>query len=244
MALGVGATTKGRSASSASLVSGSVTTTSGSTILIGTIWDTASFTSVVDSKSNTWTQIDVEGTWGSAPGRSRVYYAKNITGGASHTFTLNLGAAAPCGISVLEITGADTTAPLDQHNQNRDISSPFTLSAGLTTTSAAELIASFLGGTSGSNPATHAETGLGSSTIQTATEETNGVSFYTFAWATKIVAATGTFNPSWTESGNTTEAQVRLATIIAAAGGGGGILLPQLERGMRGFERGMNYGRF
>jgi hypothetical protein len=215
--IAIGATSKGRSASSSSQGTlGVSTSASGSTFVVAAIWDTGTFSSITDSKSNVYTQIGTEVTFGSFPTRARVYYKENGVGGASHIATFNTSSASAITVLFLEITGALTSGSLDQSGGVNDASSPFTLTAGLTTAQAAEALVTFLGCNSGSNPATHAETGLGSSTIQTAAEETDGTSFYTAALATAIKAATAAFNPSWTESGGTNSA-VFLATFKEAA---------------------------
>jgi hypothetical protein len=213
VAIAVGVTSKGRSGTTASQATTGVTTqASGSTFIVAAIWDTTTFSSISDSKGNTYTQIGTEGNWGLAPGRARLYYCQNGIGGASHTATVALSGSTSLLVMFLEIIGGALTGILDQSGQARDTATPFTLTAGLTTTQPNELLVSFLGGTSGSNPATHAESGLGSSTVQAAAEETNGASFYTGALATAVKSAIGTYNPSWTEAGNTTDAQVFLAT--------------------------------
>jgi hypothetical protein len=204
MSIAAGVSSKGRSTSASSIATSAVTTqASGSTFLILVFWQSArTFTSVVDSKSNIYTQIDTEITIGGTD-RCRAYYCENGTGGASHTATLNISGLAVCGIMFLEITGGLTSGSLDQHGERDDVASPFTLAAGLTITQAVELLVTALVGNSGSNPATHAESGLGSSAIQTGTQETDGTNFYCSAMATKVTAATAAFNPSWTESGAT-----------------------------------------
>ena len=224
MTIAVGATSKGHSNSSSSLATTGVTTqASGSIFVVAVIWGaTATFTSITDSKSNTYTQIGTEISNGStgANYRARLYYKENGTGGSSHTATINLSTAEVVTILFAEITGALTSSALDQSDGRRDTSSPFTLAAGLSTAQADELLLSFLGGVSGSNPATHAESGLGSSTVQSGAEETDGSQFWTGAIATAVKSSTGTFNPSWTESGNTTDSAVFLATFKASAAGG------------------------
>jgi len=224
MAIAVGATSKGHSTSSSALATTGVTTqASGSVFVAAVIFGaTATFTSIVDSKSNTYTQIGTEISNGStgANYKARLYYVENGTGGSSHTATVNLNTAEVVTILFAEITGALTSGALDQSDGRRDTTSPFGLAAGLTTVQANELLLSFLGGVSGNNPATHAETCLGSSTIQSGAEETDGSQFWTGAIATAIKSSTGTFNPSWTESGNTTDSVVFLATFKAAASGG------------------------
>lgn len=224
MAIAVGATSKGRSNSSSSQATTGVTTqATGSTFVVGAIWGAdVTFSSISDSKSNSYTQIGSEVSNGttSANFRCRLYYSQNGAGGASHTATVNLSSTEVITVVFLEITGGLTSGILDQSNGVRDTSSPFSLAAGLTTTQAAELLLSLFGGVSGSNPATHAESGLGSSTVQSAAEETDGTQFWTAALATAIKSATGTFNPSWTESGNTTDSAVFLATFKEAAAAG------------------------
>jgi hypothetical protein len=194
-----------------------MTTTTGSTFVIGIVWSSgSSFTSLVDSKSNTYTQIGAEFDPTGTGDHARFYYCQNGTGGASHTATLTISGATSLGISFLEITGA-ATASFDLGNGNADTASPYT-SPAISTTQAAELLASFIAGNSGSNPATHAEsTGF---TIQSGTEETNGVSFWTFGLATRIVAATSLYNSSFTETG-ASRAAVFIAGFKEAAGGGG-----------------------
>lgn len=230
MAIGIGVSSKGRNGSTSSLATtGVATQATGSIILACAIWNsTETFSSIADNKGNSanYVQIGAELTLTGA--KARLYYCKNAAGGAGHTVTFTVSALSNILVLMTEITGADTAAPLDQSNGRNDTSSPFTLAAGLTTTQANEALVSPLFGSSGSNPATHAETGLGSSTIQTGAEETNGASFWTGAIATALKSATGTFNPSWTETGGSNSI-LWLATYkeAAAAGGTWGPLLAQ-----------------
>jgi hypothetical protein len=222
MAIAWAQSTKARTASGLSqTTSGLTTQATGSIFVIAAQWsrNSGTFSSVSDSKGNTYTLIDTQLDWEGVNGGWRLYYCENGTGGASHTATFTLtGSNGPITIFFGEITGALTSGSLDQHIRREDTASPFTLAAGLTTTQADEIVVSFVGGNSGSNPATHAESGLGSSTIQTASEETNGSTFWTAAIATAVKSSTGTFNPSWTESGASAMA-VGLATFKAASAG-------------------------
>lgn len=216
--MSVGVASKGRSGSSASQVTNAVTTTNGSTFHVEIIWNsTENFSSIADSKSNTYTQTGAETTMTGA--KTRRYRCENGVGGASHTVTVNLSAASNVLVLFQEVPNTAATA-LDQSDVRNDTTSAYTLAAGLTTTQATETLVTGLFGTSGSNPATHAETGLGSSTIQTAAEETNGASFWTGAIATATKSSMGTFNPSWTESGSS-GAIVSLATYKEAVAAGG-----------------------
>lgn len=190
---------------------------SGSTFYVWAVWDSSgTFTSVVDSKSNSYTIVGSELTVGTM--KARLYKCVNGTGGASHTATFTVSAG-DITLFLVEATGCDTVSPVDQSDRRTDSASPYTLAAGLTTTQANELLLTFLCGDSGANPATHAETGLGSSTI--AVEETNGSANWTGAVAWSYKTSTGTFNPSWTESSNT-NACVALETLKEATGGAAG----------------------
>lgn len=212
MAIAPGVHASNASASTASLATAGVATqATGSTFVIGVGWGSAAFTSVADNKGNTYSIIDAEIS--ASAHKTRLYYCENGVGGAGHTSTLTLGSADACTIFFLEITGGLTASILDQHIGRDDTTSPYTLAVGLTTTQDDELLVAFLFGDSGSNPATHAESGLGSSTIQE--DVTNGTTFWTGCMATQVVAATAAYNPSWTESG-ATDSHVWLATFKAS----------------------------
>lgn len=222
MAIGVGATSKGRSASTASQATGGVTTAvSGSTFYVSFEWDTANFSSISDSKGNAYTIIDTELTV-SGTQKQRVYYCQNGVGGATHSVTVNLSGAAPISVFFLEITGGATTGVLDQHNRANDAATPFA-SPSVTTLQAAEILVSSLTSDTGSNPGTIAEsTGF---TVQAGASETNGASFYVGGIATRIVAAIASYASSFTCTG-TTISGVAIATFKEAAAGGD-VLMPQ-----------------
>lgn len=217
MAIAVGQTTKGRSGSAATIATtGVATAASGSTFVIGVAWSGApTFTSLVDSKSNTYTQLgalELDPDGGGS--KSRYYYCQNGTGGAAHTATLTISGANSLEILFLEITGA-ATASFDLGNGNQDTATPYT-SPSILTTQAAEMLVALWFGNSGSNPATHAEsTGF---TVQAGAEETNGASFWTGCLATRIVASTASYNASFTETGSS-RGVVYIAGFKEAAGG-------------------------
>lgn len=96
--------------------------------------------SVTDSALNTYTQASA--TPSNNPGAS-LWYAKNITGGSSFSVTCNFNMSTFVAISVLEASGADLVAPLNGTGQQVQTTS--TPSAPLTTTSANQLIVSFVG---------------------------------------------------------------------------------------------------
>lgn len=217
---GVGA--KGRSTSTASQVTGNVTTqASGSGFIVAAAWSAAAnFSSIADNKGNSanYVQIGAEIAVGAAD-KARLYYVKNGIGGAGHNWTIALSAAATLTVLAKEVMGAELVNFLDQGSGNADTTSPFTLTAGLLTTRPTELLMAIMFGNTGSNPGTHAESGIGSMTIDSAAEELDGTQFFTGCIATKVVSSTGTYNPSFTESGGT-GAAVFLATFRERADGG------------------------
>jgi hypothetical protein len=183
------------------------------------------FSSITDNKSNTYTQIGaataIAGTGGSY--LTRLYYCENATGGSSHQVTVTLSAAALLTIFLVEITGGATSSSLDQHAETLDFSSPYSSGATATTTNAADLLVSMYFGSSVSNPATHAQSGGTPSsgwTLQTNAEETNGSNRITGCTMTQIVAATGAYDGSWTESGSSGAAIYVAAfkELVAASG--------------------------
>lgn len=215
MSADTGIAVKGVGVGTATTASGTSQAT-GSTFYIWAVWDSfASFTSVSDNKGNSYTQLGSEITSGSL--KVRLYECVNGVGGASHTASFVVSGGGQPTVFLVECTGVATTSPRDQSGGRADNSSPYTLAAGLTLGSAPQLILAFLAGDSGSNPATHAEGGLGSSTI--VVQETNGTANWVAACAKSYKASTGTFNPSWTESG-ASNTVVWMVTLKEPAGGG------------------------
>lgn len=223
MAIAVGQTSKGRTGSGTSQATTGVTTAaSGSTFVILAIWDTTSFTSIADSKGNTYTLMNTELAWGIGNAKSRMYYCANGTGGASHTATLTISGTGSLLVCFLEITGA-ATASFDTSNRQTDAASPF-VAPSLSNAQAASMYVAGEVGDSGSNPATLAEsTGF---TVQSAATETNGASFYTGGLATLIVASIASRAASFTQTGSNNTAVWE--AIFKESAGGGGTTVKQL----------------
>lgn len=220
MALAVGQTSKGRSASSISQATGGVTTqASGSTFWVIGIWDTTNFSSIVDSKGNTYTIENTEVPWGIGSAKMRAYHCENGAGGASHTATITLSGAGPILVLFLEITGA-AVASFDTANRLTDNASPF-VSSSLSNAQAASMYVSAIGDDSGSNPATLA---CASFNVQAGASETNGVSFYVGGIATQIVASIAARTASWTSTGANNSAVWEAIFKELIGGGGGGSL--------------------
>lgn len=175
-----------------------------------------------DSKSNVYTAVTTATVAGGIT--SRLYDIVNGVGGASHTWSFGTGSSADLTIYAQESTGCLTVAARDQFNQGVDAATPFGNAVAITTTQADEIIIAAMHGNSATTPATHAEsTGF---TIQETV--TTGGPNWTGCLATKVVAATGTYNASFTESGATTSG-CHIVSYKASGGGGGGATVKQLS---------------
>lgn len=126
----------GPTGGSASLsVTFSSSTTSGNLIVVAFAWDSnGTVSSVTDNKSNTYSAAGSVANNTNSSTSCMIYYAKNISGGASHQVTVTISASTTIRVAVAEYSGADTAAPLDQSavgtgNTSSMVTSSVTLSA-------------------------------------------------------------------------------------------------------------------
>lgn len=216
MAISVGQHTAAASVGAATTVTTSSITTaaSGSTIDVFCEVD-AGINTPTDNKGNTYVATTALVT--NSGISSRRFRCENATGGAGHTVTFTASHSGNLNIFVTEVLGALTASAMDQQASVVDSSSPFTVTSG-TTTQAAELALASMAGNSATTPATHAE-----STGYTVLDQVNtGGPDWTGATAWKVLSATGTQTPSFTEASGTT-AGVHIVTYKEAAGGGGDV---------------------
>lgn len=87
-------------------------TTSGNLIIVGLAGGIQHVSSITDSQGNTYTVAD---TGHFSFSMCEIWYAKNITGGTTPTVTATLASGEPATIHLYEVSGADTTSPLDVH---------------------------------------------------------------------------------------------------------------------------------
>jgi hypothetical protein len=165
------------------------------------------FSSLVDSFSNTWVQIGTEQVSATFT-RQRTYYCANANGGASHTVTLTTTGSGPCSMWFLEVATTNGAGlVLDQQAQNTDTVSPFT-SPSITTTVADELLVSMDMENSCSGLLNHAEsTGF---TVSVGDDVTDGDTLWPGQSATRVVSSIATYNSSWTVSGGGTSSGPRI----------------------------------
>jgi len=93
-------------------------TSAGDLIVVGLGFkNTVNFSSISDSQGNVFTQVGSEIVTPGG-GRTRMYYAKNIKGGADTVTTTLSGAPAYHELYVMEYHGANASSPLDTSAQN------------------------------------------------------------------------------------------------------------------------------
>lgn len=123
MALAHVQTVKANGAGSAvlSVTTSGITTTTGNLFVIGAgSWKSGSPQTLTPSdliggsaSGNTWLEVTGSPQNPSGNTRAHLFYCKNGNGGASHTFKVTAGATALMAMFLMEISGADTTAPYD-----------------------------------------------------------------------------------------------------------------------------------
>ncbi len=167
-------------------------TTSGNLIVVTVSDDGGTLggiTSVTDSKSNTYTKVPNEFDGASTVS---VWYAKNITGGASHTITVNYNTSITFASTCVaqEFSGVDTTAPLDVYTSTGGTGTSTTSGATGTTAQNDELVIgslAFFGAT------TTVTLGSGYTNLGTTHQTNAGVGM-----ESKVVSSTGTQTATFT----------------------------------------------
>ncbi len=106
------------------------------------VWDSTSVSNVSDTQGNPYTLIGSPQTWSSHNFVERLYYAKNIKGGAD-TATVTLSGSKYMEVRVYEYSGLDPSSPLDGSATPSTGTSVTGTSGTLTTTNASDLLFGF-----------------------------------------------------------------------------------------------------
>lgn len=228
MPLGIGNHT---SKSSVSVAQASVTTpgiaiTAGNLIVIGTqcyatpvATNEDAATPITDSAGNTYTKIGST-TIVDNHRYTQLFYANNCLGGASVTFTYTLTGSDYPRIFVLEITGADPTAPLDQSAFAQSGSATTITTAGFATGTANEILVAMGLDSAGTAVSTIADGGCATNSgAWTKIESISDGSTVEGAMGYAIVSATGTYCVTYSQNNGGGTVEVGLASFkIAPAG--------------------------
>lgn len=198
----------------ASVTTAAISSTTGNLLVADMSFYTGNgvFSSIDDTATgnNTWSVARAVNT-SAASAQISQYYAKNITGHASEAVKATATANAYVVLAVLEISGADTTAPLDvggNATSSATTSHPVSTSA---TTTQADTIAV---GLASSMLVTNAITEDGAYTTQS-----SDVTISTTRQGTRIVSAAGVQTRTVTTAGNI-GLNLHIATYKQAAAGG------------------------
>lgn len=192
-------------------------TTSGNLIVVAvtSYGATQTCNTVTDTKGNTYTKI---GSVNRSPGDDTIdlFYAKNITGGASHRIDVTMANTENIGIAMSEYSGADTSSPLDTNNNSGNGTGSTATSGSITPSVNNCLI--FVGGTDQRLATTTVTAGSGYTLRAMAGTADNSVRVYSEDQIQSTAAAiTGDFaigtSVTWAAS---------IAAFKPAVGGGGG----------------------
>lgn len=168
------------------------------TLVAYCVYSSGSFTSFVDSSSNTWSVLSAESNDASAGMAVRAFICQNATVTGSHTFTLTAGTPT---VFVVGMAGLAVSALDANPGIVNDTSSPYASNATGTLTQASEIVLTFIA-TNGSGGGTASHTlGGDFAAGDRLNQQTNASSFWTGSCGGKIVSATTTQTASWTETG-------------------------------------------
>lgn len=140
MAIGVALVGTRGTTTGSSVVTGSGTSTGGSGnhgLLLISYDPGVTISSVVDSKSNTWT---LQGSVLTNFGRQAAYVSLNYTGGTGHTVTVNFSGSAFAVAHHINITGATSTTPIDKDTNATDTARPVQIASGVLSQAAEAVI--------------------------------------------------------------------------------------------------------
>lgn len=186
------------SAAATSVVSGSITTTTGNLIVIGVSNDRSggTITSVTDGTNSAVSIVDL--TDGRNNQGLALWYAKNITG-KTGGWTVNFsGSTTFRFVSVLEISGCDTGAPLDQSSSdNAEAGIPVDCPA-VTPSVNGEMIVGIVMNTGGGGDTYAPNT---SGTVMTEQNEFDGGTTAFMESITGVQATAASITVAWTASG-------------------------------------------
>lgn len=218
MALGVVQSAGAHAANMLTVVVGPITTTAGNLLHADiAVYDGAGlFSSIANTGLDTWaTGKSAFDTSGSVC-FNQSNYAKNINGSATDTITVTLTGLGYPAVSIIEISGADTSAPLDLHEGGGPAGNSPTFTTTGTTAVANEIVIGALGQSSGIG--NHVTPGGGF----TGTYDDFTAGFCGLNQAYKIVSATGTQTYSGTYGGGSGPTWNEVITTYKQASGGGG----------------------
>lgn len=175
---------------------------------------TLAATAVTDSVGNSYAQCGTSLVSASAYTMA-VFYAKNITGGASFTVTAHTTATADTDVAAEEFSGLDTASPCDQTHSAEDSTVNTNPSSGDTPTTTVANEALFGGWGSNAAGAVTFTAGTSWTARETIGNTTDG---HSSGMQTRIVSATGAYHSDVVLSDGTGTKLLYIATFKGASG--------------------------
>ena len=225
------------SASASVVTSAGINTAASGNGFVALFWWSSgvAFTSLVDSRSQTWVQIGSETLDATFGGRFRAYYVPNNAGGTGQTVTLTVSATGTLTIYVFEVTTTNGAGILIDQNTafNLQKASPF-VSPSMTTTVAND----FIVGIAADNESASATYTAGSGYTLINVEQ--NTSFWTGMCEWKIGASITSYTADYTNA-NVTTSDIGILSFSEAAAGGatpfGSHIRPRTRPSNRRFKR-------
>ena len=194
-----------------SITTPALTTTGANLMVAGcTYLNSGTFTSVTDSKSNSYTCLTPTTSNGNEI--TRLCYATNPTVGTSHTVTFN-GTGIFGSIAVAAFSGVTTSSPLDQQNKNQTANATTLQPGSVTPGQANEVLVTVLGYKTAGFPISID----GSYTITDSAEFT--ANNYGISLAYLVQTSPAASNPTWTRGAGNDDVSAQIATFIPAPSG-------------------------
>jgi IPT/TIG domain len=185
-------------------------TNAGDVIVLGLfVLDSTAVSSVTDTQGNSYTPIGSQ-TWSSHGFVEKLYYAKNIKGGANTT-TVTLAGSKYMEVHLYDYSGLDTSSPLDASAPVQTGTSTSAISGTLTTTNANDLLVAFF----------HSDNGVNNIAGSGFTPRTFALDGYPLA-EDKNVTVAGSYSAAMNFTGNADYVAFFVAFKAASGTGGGG----------------------
>jgi hypothetical protein len=197
-----------------SVTTPTITTSTGSSVCMSSGSFSATGWTPSDSKTNTWVEVPTDSPQSTASGdKVKVWTCKNLTGGASHTFTVSVTPNDAFQIIVHEYSGRDTTNLIRASNGASSMSSGTTHTGPGVVAQAGDDIAAF----ASDDDNNQIFSGTGAYSIPTNGDNPNGNSYSAGLSLHQDNVSAGTYTPTWSATAASTPGIIVLA--LAVAGG-------------------------
>ncbi len=219
---------KGSTAGATTVTNAGITTTTGNFLVAAISINSGpkTLTTLTDTYGNTW--VPATGNPQSVTGSNvYIYWAINITGGASHVLTATFSASAAGAISVAEFSGRSTTSTILVQVANVEgtrTASHTTAATGTLGTSGCDIVAMVCDSAFFDSGVNQTYTAGGLFTLPAAADVNTAGSTPTAYLLYQNNVGTSSQTATWTSSPGTTQAASVILALAPAAGGSGAVV--------------------